>query len=252
MVVHIQIIKYKKGSNGKYKVFLDNDNELLLYEDVILKYDLLLKKEIDSNLLLDIDKYNQECDVYYVGLNSIKNRFKSIYDLRMTLLKKEYPEELVDKAISKLIKQGYLNDRSFTKSFINNKMITTNSGPYKIEKELLEKKIDSDIIREEIIIFDRDEQISRIKKIIEKGIKTNHTRGGIVLKQKIYNDLKLLGYDISLINEIISTYIFEEDESIAKREYDKLYRKYSRKYNGDELKRKIREKMYLKGLNYEE
>lgn len=251
-MVHIKIIKYKKSSNGKYKVFLDNDQEILLYEDVILKYNLLLTKEIDESLLIEIDKYNQECDVYYVGLNSIKNRFKSTYDLRMTLLKKEYPEDLVDKAIDKLTKQGYLNDRSFTKSFINNKMITTNSGPFKIERELLDKKIDASIVKEEIEVFNREEQITRIKKLIERGIKTNHTRGGIVLKQKIYNDLKLLGYDISLINEVIITYIFEEDESIAKREYDKLYRKYSRKYSGDELKRKIREKMYLKGLSYEE
>lgn len=252
MVVHIKIVKYKKSSNGKYKVYLDNNHELLLYEDVILKYNLLLVKEIDESLLIDIDKYNQECDVYFVGLNSIKNRFKSIYDLKITLLKKEYPEKLVDKAIDKLVKQGYLNDRSFTKSFINNKMITTNNGPYKIERELLDKKIDPSIVKEEIEVFNREEQISRIKKLIERGIKTNHTRGGIVLKQKIYNDLKLLGYDISLINEVILTYTFEEDESISKKEYDKLYRKYSRKYEGEELKRKIREKMYLKGLKYEE
>ena len=251
-MVHIKIVKYKKSSNGKYKVFLDNDHELLLYEDVILKYNLLLTKEIDEKLLIEIDKYNQECDVYYVALNSIKSRFKSIYDLRLTLLKKEYPEELVDKAIDKLIKQGYLNDRSFTKSFINNKMITTNSGPYKIERELLDKKIDASIVKEEIEVFTREEQISKIRKLIERGIKTNHTRGGIVLKQKIYNDLKVLGYDISLINEVILTYTFEEDSDIAKKEYDKLYRKYSRKYSGEELKRKIREKLYLKGLKYEE
>lgn len=251
-MVHIKIVKYKKSTNGKYKVYLDNDKELLLYEDVILKYNLLLIKEIDSKLLIDIDKYNQECDVYYVALNSIKSRFKSIYDLRLTLLKKEYPEDLVSKAIDKLIKQGYLNDRSFTKSYINNKMITSNYGPYRIEKELLEKKIDSDIIKEEIEVFTLEEQTTRIKKLIEKGIRINHTRGGIVLKQKIYNDLKLLGYDISLINSVISTYSFEEDSDIAKKEYDKLYRKYSRKYSGDKLKNKIREKMYLKGLKYEE
>lgn len=252
VVVHIKIIKYKKGARGKYKVFLDNNMELSLYEEVILKYNLLLTKEIDENSLIEIDKTNQEYDVYYVALNSISSRYKSIYDLRMFLLKKEYPEELIDKAIDKLIKQGYLNDRMFTKSYINNKMITSNSGPFKIEKELLEKKIDLDIIKEELEIFTEEEQISRIKKLIEKGIKTNHNRGGVVLKQKIYNDLKLFGYDISLINRVISDYIFENDESIAKKEYEKLYRKYSRKYDGYELKQKIREKMYQKGLSYEE
>ena len=197
----MKVVKYKKMANSRYKVYLDDSHELLLYEDVILKYN---------------------------------------------------PIDLVDKAISKLLEQGYLNDRSYCKSFINNQMITTNNGPYKIIRELNEKKVDSTIIDEEIEVFSSEEQIPRIKKLIEKGIKSNHNRGGVVLKQKIYNDLKNLGYDISLINSIISEYDFGNNLDIAKKEYDKLYKKYSRKYSGDELKYKIREKMYLKGLVYEE
>lgn len=247
----MKVIKYKKMANSRYKVFLDDSHELLLYEDVILKYNLLIRKDIDEKLIIEMDKYNQECDVYYVALNSIKNRFRSVYELRGILLKKEYPIDLVDKSIDKLIKQGYLNDRSYCKSFINNQMITTNNGPYKIIRELNEKKVDSNIIDEEILVFSSEEQIPRIKKLIEKGIKSNHNRGGVVLKQKIYNDLKNLGYDISLINSIISEYDFGNDLDIAKKEYDKLYKKYSRKYSGDELKYKIREKMYMKGLVYE-
>ena len=212
---------------------------------------MLLKKEIDEELLIEIDKYNQECDVYYIALTSINNRFKSTYELKQSLLRKEYPIDLVDKAIEKLLKQGYLNDRMFARSYINNQIITTNKGPYKISKELNEKKIDPEIINEEIQIFTEEEQITKIKKLIEKGIKTNHSRGGIVLKQKIYNDLKLNGYDISMINRIISNYSFENDQDIAKKEYEKLYRKYSRKYSGSELENKIREKLYQKGLKYD-
>ena len=248
----MKVIKYKKLANSRYKVYLEDNHELLLYEDVILKYNLLIRKDIDESLIIEMDKYNQECDVYYVGLNSIKNRFRSTYELKNILLKKEYPQDLVDKAIEKLTKQGYLNDRSFTKAFINNQMITTNNGPFKIKRELLEKKIDESIIDEEIEVFTAEEQSLKIHKLIEKFINTNHTRGGVVLKQKIYNDLKTLGYDISLINSIISEYEFTNNTDIAKKEYEKLYRKYSRKYTGDELKYKIREKMYLKGLTYEE
>ncbi len=248
----MKVIKYKKMANSRYKVYLDENHELLLYEDVILKYNLLIRKDIDEKLIIEMDKYNQECDVYYVALNSIKNRFRSVYELRSILLKKEYPIDLVNSAIDKLIKQGYLNDRSYCKSFINNQMITTNNGPFKMIRQLNEKKVDSSIIDEEISIFDDEEQILRIKKLIDRGIKSNHTKGGVVLKQKIYNDLKNLGYDISLINNTINLYEFGNNSDIAKKEYDKLYRKYSRKYSGDELKYKIREKMYLKGLNYEE
>ncbi len=248
----MKVIKYKKMSNNRYKVFLDDSHELLLYEDVILKYNLLIRKDIDEKLIIEMDQYNQEIDVYYVALNSIKNRFRSTYELKNILIKKEYPIDLVDKVIDKLTKQGYLNDRSFTKSFINNQMITTNNGPYKIIRELNEKKVAESIISEEIEVFNSEEQIPRIKKLIDKGIKTNHNKGGVVLKQKIYNDLKNYGYDISLINSVINEYEFSNDLNIAKKEYEKLYRKYEKKYTGDELKRKIREKMYQKGLSYEE
>lgn len=247
----MKIIKYKKGAKGIYKVELDDGRVLALYEDVILKFELLLKKEILEAELKNINDYNLECDVYYVALNNIKARFKSTYDLKEFLRKKEYPIDLIDKAIDKLLGQGYLNDRSFARSYINNQIITTSKGPLKIEKELLEKKIDGNIIKEEMEAFDEDSQLEKINKIINRGLKSNRTRGGVVLKQKIYNDLKVLGYDGYLINRVIDDYSFENDSNIAKKEYDKLYRRLSRKYSGNELENKIREKLYQKGLKYE-
>lgn len=248
----MKIIKYKKGSKGIYKVDLDDGCVLSLYEEVILKFDLLLKKEILEEELNDISDCNLEWDVYYVALNNIKARFKSVYDVRMFLQKKEYPIDLINKAISKLLKQGYLCDRNYTKSYINNQIVTTAKGPLKLEKELLDKKIDVDIIRDEMIVFDEDIQREKINKIISRGLKSNRTRGGNVLKQKISNDLKLLGYDNSLINTVMCDYSFENDEALAKREYNKLFNRLSRKYSGNELKSKIREKLYQKGLFYEE
>lgn len=248
----MKIVKYKKTSKGCYKVFLDNDKELLLYEEVILQFDLLLKKEIDESTMLLVDQCNQKWDVYYVALHSIQNRFRSIQDLKEQLIHKEYPMELVEEAVSKLIEQGYLNDQEYAKSYIHTQMITTNKGPFRLEKELLEKKIPLEFIQEGLLLFTEEEQLIRIHKLIEKGIKSNHTKGGVVLKQKIYHELKTLGYDISLINQEICQFSFENDEEIAKKEYEKLYRKYSRKYKGEELRKKIQEKLYLKGLSYEE
>ena len=52
----MKILKYKKISRGRYKLTTDT-SELVLYEDVILKYDLLIKKEVDLDL---IDKIIEE------------------------------------------------------------------------------------------------------------------------------------------------------------------------------------------------
>ena len=248
----MKIIKYKKGSKGRYKVYVEDGREFLFYEEVILKYDLLIKKEIDSDLLIEMDQYNQEWDVYYTALHLINTRLRSVYELKELLISKEYPLELVIKAIEKLKKQGYVNDLSYAKSYVNHYLISSNKGPYKIAKELRNKNIPEEMIEEALSLYSDDEQIERIHKIIDKGIKVNHSRGGIVLKQKIYQDLKELGYDISLINQVISTYSFPVPLNLVKKEYDKLYRSLSRKYKGEELERKIQEKLYAKGLKYDE
>lgn len=251
-MVDVNIIKYKKMGNGKYKVELDNGTFLLLYEDVILKYQLLLSKRIDSDLIDEINKDNMLSDVYFTALSSIKSRMKSINDLREFLLRKEYPSDMVDDVINKLISQGYLNDEMYVKSFINNQIITTSNGPYKIKKELLDKKISSDIIDNNLVLFSDEEQINRIEKIVNKKIKANNSRGGYILRTKLYNDLVTLGYASEFINKVLNTISFENDNRIAKKEYEKLKKKYSRKYSGNELERIIKEKLYLKGLSYEE
>lgn len=247
----MKIIKYRKASNGKYKVELDNGMVLVLYEETILKYNFLLTKEIDEETLLLADQYNQECDVYYVALKRLNNRLQTVFDLHSFLLRKEYLEDLIDKAISKLSRQGYLDDKVYARSYIHDQMITTSKGPYRLEKELLEKQVDISIIQEEMIAFTKEEQIKKIEKVINRGIQSNHTRGGVILKQKIFQDLKSLGHDISLITNILDHYSFSADSDIAKKEYNKLLKKYQRKYHGEELKRKIREKLYQKGLKYE-
>ena len=246
----LKIAKYKKSTNGKYKVYLEDGRELSLYEETILKFELLLKKEV-----LDIPKindYNLEWDVYYVALKSLKSRFKSAKEIRDLLIKKEYPIDLVDNAINKLIKQGYLNDDSFTKGYINNQIMTTSKGPFKIRRELIDKGISSLIIDENLDLFDDVLQLERIEKLASKLLKSNRTKGGSVLRKKITNDLVNLGYDSELVYKVLSKYNFNDTREIAKKEYDKLYKKYSRKYEGEELNYKIKQAMYQKGLIYEE
>jgi len=245
------IKKYKKLSNGQYKLFLDDESEICLYEDVILKYNFLIDKKITPAIKKDIELYNNLCDVYYVSIKSLKSRFKSTKELRELLLKKGYSVEDIDVTIKKLLDQGYLNDDSFCKSYINNQIITSLKGPLKITKELLSKGVSIDIINNNIDIFTVEQQLEKITKIINRLIKSNKTRGGSVLRKKILTYLINLGYDSSLVSSELTKYDFTISTDIYKREYDKLYKKYSRKYEGKELEYKIKEKLYQKGLYYE-
>ena len=101
----MNIIKYKKQNNGSYNIYLEDGRILTLYEEVILKYELLLKKYIDIDSILEIEKENQKWDVYYCALKQLNRKAFSAEDLKMYLLRKEYPLSLVEDIINKLVEK---------------------------------------------------------------------------------------------------------------------------------------------------
>ena len=79
----MRISKFKKTSNGKYKIYLDNNDTIVLYEDVIINNNLLIKKEIDSDLMERLIIENNNVNVYSTALNYISIRMRSkkeVYD----------------------------------------------------------------------------------------------------------------------------------------------------------------------------
>lgn len=246
----MRIEKYKKLRNGKYEITLEDNSTFEIYEDVILKYNLLLTKEIGENKK-EILEFNQECDTYYTGLKLLKSRARSKKEVQENLIKKEYPQNFVEKAIEKLEKQGYINDQIYSRSFLNNKLITTSNGPYKIKQEMLKKGIKEEIINDTLKEYTEDIQLEKINKIIIRMIKSNRTRGNSMLKRKIFSDLISQGFEKNLINESLSKQEFKSDEEIAKKEYEKIYKKLSQKYEGAELEYRIKQKLFQKGLSYE-
>ena len=202
----MKIIKYKKLPGNKYKITLDN-NDIILYEDIIIKNMILLKKEIKENEL------------------------------------KQY----LEKIILNLTKEGYLNDDYFTKCYINDSINLKNIGPNKIIHELEKLGIDKSIIDKNIKVFTSSIEEEKIKKIIDKKVKTNKNKSVYNLKNNIKLNLINQGFNVEIIDKNINNINFDET-SIYEKEYNKLYNKLSKKYTSYELEQKIKQKLYQKGL----
>ena len=87
--------------------------------------------------------------------------------------------------------------------------------------------------------------------LISKKIKSNHNKSAKVLKQKLQLDLINSGFSKDIIKEILNSTTIEENNDIAKKEYEKYYKKLSKKYSGKELEYKLNQKMYSLGFNIE-
>ena len=125
----MKINKYKKIGKNKYKVYFDN-NEIMLFEDVILKYDLLLLKDMSLELLDKIIDENKFYEAYDMSLSYIETKMRNRKEIYKYLKKKGYEEELINKVINKLTSLKILDDRQYISAFINDKINLSNDGPF--------------------------------------------------------------------------------------------------------------------------
>lgn len=245
----MEIQKFKKIGKAKYKILLNN-SELILYEDIILKYNLITKKKIS---LEDINKYlneNRYYEVYYNALSYINNKMRCEEELRNYLSHKGYDKDNIEKVIDQLIKQNIINDELYINSYINDKIYLTNDGPDKIKNNLLNYNLNEIIIEKYLSQIDCEVWNEKLTKIIEKRLKLNNSSYKLFI-YKTQNYLLNLGYPKELINEKLSNLRISNINNIEK-EYKKAYNKYKNKYSGEELKYKIFNYLYRKQYSKEE
>lgn len=244
----MQINKFVKKKNDMYNIVLEDGTVLVAHQNLILKYDLLIKKSITNELRNIIEEENLTYIAYNIALKYIANKMRTKKEIKEYLLKKEVDETIANNVIEMLENDSYIKDETYAVAFINDKINLSNDGPNKILRELVDKGIDQSIAFSKIEIFDKETQKEKIKMITDKLIKNNKTKSTYFLKNKIIEYLSNLGYDKSLILDAINNISFVENNNIAKKEYEKIYKRLSRKYSGKELELKIRQKMYSLGF----
>ena len=247
----MQIVKFKKMSSSKYKVFFLNGQNIVVHEDIILKHNMLTAKYIDNELLEEIITDNNNYMVYDLALKYIKVKLRCENEIIDYLKKKNIDDILINHIVCKLKKDGYLDSKLYIKSYINDKFNINNIGPLKIKKELINLGFDESLIEEELNKLDKDELLFKLNKMIDKKITQTKNYSGYILKKKIIDYFTDKGFFLEDIESLLNNKNLSSSEQL-KMEYDKLYSKYSKKYSGSELEKIIKQKLYQKGFNYNE
>ncbi len=246
----MKIEKYTKLKGNKYSVYIDGV-AVKLYDDVIVKYELLRKKEISNELFTEITEYNDYLEAYYKALKYITKKLRTEKEIYI-YLEKNYEKQVIKETIIKLKKDGYLNEDIYIKSFIGDQLILGKTGPNKIISELINLGCNEEKVRNEVAKIEENVWFERIEKIIKKKIRLNKSYGINKLRDKITYELGNIGYYKWMIDEILNNINYDEQDDILIKEYKRVCSKLERKYEGKELELKIITKLLSKGFTYEQ
>lgn len=246
----MKIMKIQK-KNNKYKIILEDNNIIETYDEIIIKENILYKKEMTDELKSKIEKENKYYEIYNNILKYIKTKLRSEYEIREYIKKNEIDNNREEELIRKLKASKIIDDKTYTYAYIHDRVKFSNDGPYKIKKELLKNKIEENIIEEELNKIEKEEIYEKLKKQILKKLSANTKYSNNMIKQKLINYFITQGYEKEMIIEILENNLVS-NTNILKKEYDKLYNKYKNKYEEYELKKVIKQKLYQKGFSIDE
>ena len=237
----------RKMNTGKYQILFVNGDKLVTYDEVIIKNNILYKKELSSKEINDIQSLNSFYDVYNNTLKYILKKMKSIKEINEYLKKYDLSDSDKNKIIDKLKNNNMLNDEKFVKAYIYDKVYLSNYGPYKIKKELIRHNIDESLIDSEIDKIDKEEFKKKLIRLINKKLILSKT-SNYNTRQKIYSEMQNLGYSIDMID---TCFINKRDDYLfLKKEYTKLYNNLSKKEQDiNKINLKIKQKLYQKGYS---
>ncbi|MEY8458901.1 recombination regulator RecX [Lactococcus ileimucosae] len=239
-----------------YKDWDEEQDKIYVCEDTVVKFMLTRDKALtegEFEQLLSFDHFAQgkALALYFI---SFKPRTSS--EVKKYLFEHHIQSSQIEAIIDYLGKDNLINDRAYIESYIRGKIRAANAGPYQIMQKLRMKGLESQLIEQLLTqVFDEEKQIDVAVKLAEKIVHQKASRLTLQqLKQKVTQTLTTKGFSYNVSAIALETLELEADEEneleLLYNELEKTARKYSRRYEGYELKQRITQALARKGFDF--
>ncbi len=236
----IKIIK--KGK--KYLIYFDNyDDEVILNEDKLVEYRIIVNNEYTKSEFNKIIKGEKEVKYYEKVVNYINFKQRTKKEVYEYLKDLDASESQIKSLIKKLISISYIDDERYIVSFLS-EYIKKKKGKKYIIQTLENKGIDKNLIDKYIDSYTYDIEYNNAMEVSNKLAKT--ITKNPIRKQKLQINNKLLtdGYSYEIINKVLANIELNDESLITlEKDYDKLIQK-------ENDKNKIIQKLLAKGYEY--
>lgn len=175
-------------------------------ENFFIDYDMYYENNFQIEDELDFDLYKKilACDEYNraknFALNKISYSQKSTYEIRQKLKEKKFSDDSIDKVIEFLDSYGFLDDKSYVRSFVNDKDQLAKWSKKKIAFMLKRKHIDDNLVEEFVSQINQDREIEKASFFADKKIRDDYSFEN---RQKVFRHLVGKGFEIDVINIVL-------------------------------------------------
>lgn len=205
----ISDIKKQVNNKNKVSIFVDGKYYNSLFDETYASSKLKIGDAITDKEFETLNIESQKKLAFNKSLDYLSHRIRAANEVKEYLEKKDYCIEAIDYTIDKLKEYKYLDDLSFAKTLVRDRMSARGKGKNYILSNLKKYKISSEIVQEIIENYDYEKEYENAVKLAQKlSKKHSKVEDKYKQRQKISSAMARAGFDweaiSSSINEISS------------------------------------------------
>lgn len=249
----MKITKIEKKKRP-YLLEIDADDKLYVTEDTIVHFMLSKNMEIDEATLKDIQKFAQFSYGKNLALYHISFKQRTAAEVKKYLEQHDIDSPYIPEILENLKKENWINDEQYVETYLSQNLNTGDKGAYVLKQKLIQKGINSQLIDQKLANLDFSPLSEKVaQKLLRKY---QHKLSTKTLKDKIIQNMMNKGFSYSEAKIAFENLEVEKDSEqefeLLYKELDKQYRKYSKKYDGYELKQRLTQSLARKGFNFDD
>ena len=191
----ITAIRPQQKIRNRYSVYCDDRYSFSVSETMLLEQGLVAGQELTS---ADLNKYKQlssDDNSFNRALRYAAIRNHSQWEMEQYLKRKDVSEDQSAVILARLADLGFIDDKNFANSWIENRRLLKPVSRRRLEQELRQKHVNSEIIKA-ALEEDSTEELIVLKNLITKkrmqsSYKDNQRLMGYLSRQGFsYDDIK--------------------------------------------------------------
>lgn len=196
-------IEVQKRNKERVNLFLDGEYAFSISAELVYKEGLKISSEIDAEKVKSIAKSENYIKCKESALRIIERNLKTEKEVREKLKLKGYDDNSIEKSIEFLKEYNFVNDRAYTKAFVNDKLKTM--GSQKIKYSLIQKGIAKEVIEEELSNLNKENERNIALNIAKKKLSTikKTENDNYKISGKLYRFLVSKGYGSDIVNGVV-------------------------------------------------
>ncbi len=200
----------QKKNTSRYSIFSCSGFEKGITEDTLVKFGLRAGDEINDERLEEILSYDEFVSARKDAYEYIAYKPRTELEVRKKLRSKKFGEAAIERAISLLKEQKYIDDFKYAENYACEKIRMKPVGRELLRKKLINKGIDREVCSEVLdrIIKTESEADSAFAALIKYAPKVKEAELSKT-KAKFFRHLISRGFNIDTASETIEMFIKE-------------------------------------------